>query len=55
MKFTLRDIFWLTLVVGLILGTIVVPILQEPDYIMCPCCGSMYDLDTMRSTAEGYR
>lgn len=54
MKFTIRDILWLTLVAGLVLGFYVEPWINGPDYIMCPCCGSMYDLDTMRQMAEGW-
>jgi hypothetical protein len=45
MKFYLRDLLWLTLVLALTLPHAVVWC-QRSEYIMCPCCSSMYELDT---------
>lgn len=46
--FTIRDIFWLTLVLGIVLSKYV----HEPTHLECPCCGSMYDLGTIRSVSD---
>jgi hypothetical protein len=45
MKFYLRDLFWLTLVLALTLPHAVVA-LRRSEFIMCPCCSSVYELDT---------
>ena len=42
MRFTIRDLFWLILVVALFL---VYATHREPDLIVCPCCSSAYALD----------
>ena len=47
-KFTIRDIFWLTLVLSIVLSKYT----HEPTHLECPCCGSLYDLDTIRSISD---
>jgi hypothetical protein len=47
-KFAIRDLFWLTLVVSIVLSKYT----HEPTHLECPCCGSMYDLETIRSVSD---
>jgi hypothetical protein len=44
MRFTLRDLFWLFLVVALAMSHVTV-LLKRPEHLICPCCQSMYEVD----------
>lgn len=44
MKFNLRDLFWLTLVFALTMSHVVVWS-NRSEYLVCPCCQSMYEVD----------
>lgn len=48
MKFSIRDLLWAVLVAAILLAKYC----HEPTHLECPCCGSMYDLDTIRSVND---
>lgn len=41
----LRDLFWLTLIVALVLSSWI----RTPEELRCPCCGSSYPTELVRS------
>ena len=48
MKFTIRDLFWLTLLLCVLLSKYT----HEPEHLECPCCGSTYPVDIIRSVSD---
>lgn len=48
MRFTLRDYFWLVLVVAIVLAKYV----HEPSELECPCCGSIYPVEIIRQVSD---
>lgn len=51
MRFTIRDLLWLTVVFALAMSH-VTTYMQRPDVISCPCCQSMYEIDSWTRVVE---
>lgn len=48
LTFRLRDWFWLVLVLAIVLSKYA----HDPQHMECPCCGSVYPTDLVRSVMD---